>query len=175
MTNQILVATSFDEARVGTIGADVEHYAPWRDAAPCSLDDVRKELSKAPATRCLARDTGGGSAAAHEPAGRNPPLYDPIKWCRVARSRSCAVIRSIARYMRRWRGFRPERLGVAMESMTDAAGLIWHTQGIGQEPEHGLSGAQAALDSGAAEVQSRACHRPHRLAKAAQQDRNRHQ
>ena len=48
VTNQILVATSFDEARVGTIGADVEHYAPWRDAAPCSLDDVRKELGKAP-------------------------------------------------------------------------------------------------------------------------------
>ena len=28
VTNQILVATSFDEAQVGTIGADVEHYAP---------------------------------------------------------------------------------------------------------------------------------------------------
>ncbi|WP_324751200.1 HsdR family type I site-specific deoxyribonuclease [Sphingomonas sp. LY54] len=29
-TAQLLIATSFDEARVGTIGASLDHYAPWK-------------------------------------------------------------------------------------------------------------------------------------------------
>jgi type I restriction enzyme, R subunit len=29
-TNQLLVATSFDEARVGCVGADFEHYGQWK-------------------------------------------------------------------------------------------------------------------------------------------------
>ena len=29
-TNQLLVASSFDEARVGCVGADFEHFAQWK-------------------------------------------------------------------------------------------------------------------------------------------------
>jgi hypothetical protein len=33
-TNQFLVATCFDRARVGTIGASAHHYMEWKDTAP---------------------------------------------------------------------------------------------------------------------------------------------
>lgn len=35
-TNQFLVATSFDEARVGTIGADMQHYLESSAISRCS-------------------------------------------------------------------------------------------------------------------------------------------
>ena len=45
-TNQFVVATSYDESRVGTISADAEHYLEWKDPSPVSVVDVRAELGK---------------------------------------------------------------------------------------------------------------------------------
>ena len=45
-TNQFLVATSYDEAVVGTIRADTQHYLEWKDTAPVPLDQVKAELNK---------------------------------------------------------------------------------------------------------------------------------
>ncbi|MCC6877207.1 MAG: DUF3387 domain-containing protein [Sandaracinaceae bacterium] len=41
-TNQFLVATSYDEARLGTIGASVRHYLEWKDTAPVPLEEVAR-------------------------------------------------------------------------------------------------------------------------------------
>lgn len=38
------VATSFDESRVSTIGADMQHYLEWKDTAPVPLSEVAREL-----------------------------------------------------------------------------------------------------------------------------------
>ncbi len=35
-TNQLLIATSYDEARVGSIGAGLTHFLEWKDTAPTS-------------------------------------------------------------------------------------------------------------------------------------------
>jgi type I restriction enzyme R subunit len=40
-TNQFLIATSYDEAKVGTIGADARYYLEWKDTAPVPLAEVR--------------------------------------------------------------------------------------------------------------------------------------
>ncbi len=45
-TNQFLVATSYDEARVGTIGAGARHYLEWKDTAPVPAEEVARELGK---------------------------------------------------------------------------------------------------------------------------------
>jgi type I restriction enzyme R subunit len=45
-TNQFVIATSFDEARVGTISGDAEHYLEWKDTAPIPLADVATELGR---------------------------------------------------------------------------------------------------------------------------------
>jgi len=38
--NQFLIATSNDRAKVGTIGAKVQHYSTWKEPYPLSIDDV---------------------------------------------------------------------------------------------------------------------------------------
>jgi len=43
-TNQLLIATSFDEARVGTIGGLFEHFASWKTVAPAREADVAASL-----------------------------------------------------------------------------------------------------------------------------------
>jgi type I restriction enzyme R subunit len=43
-TNQLLIATSFDEARVGTIGGLFEHFAGWKTVAPSREEDVAATL-----------------------------------------------------------------------------------------------------------------------------------
>jgi uncharacterized protein (TIGR04255 family) len=45
-TNQFLIATSYDEAKVGTIGADARFYLEWKDTAPVPLEHVQAELNK---------------------------------------------------------------------------------------------------------------------------------
>lgn len=43
-TNQIMVATSYDKAVAGTVGARPEHYIAWKDTSPVSTSKVAKEL-----------------------------------------------------------------------------------------------------------------------------------
>jgi type I restriction enzyme, R subunit len=43
-TNQFLVATNFDDARVGTISAGFEHYLSWKTVEPRTEAEVATEL-----------------------------------------------------------------------------------------------------------------------------------
>ena len=44
-TNQLLVATSFDEARVATVGATLRHYAAWKTLAGVAGARTEAELA----------------------------------------------------------------------------------------------------------------------------------
>ena len=37
--NQIMISTTFDEARMGTITSDYDHYLEWKDTYPLSLNE----------------------------------------------------------------------------------------------------------------------------------------
>ncbi|HNP41921.1 MAG TPA: type I restriction endonuclease subunit R [Nitrospira sp.] len=132
VTNQILVATSFDEARVGTIGADVEHYAPWRDAAPCSLDDVRKELGKAPSDALSLQETLVAGVL------RPMHLLDVIRHFMTYQVVSGRTVKIVCRYPQ-YRAVHAAvaRLQTGKTRRSDGehdrrGGLIWHTQGSGK-------------------------------------------
>ena len=43
-TNQLLIATSFDEARVGTIGSRLEHFSRWKTVCPAQETAVEQQL-----------------------------------------------------------------------------------------------------------------------------------
>ena len=43
-TNQFLVASNFDDARVGSIGARFSHYLNWKTVSPLREADVATEL-----------------------------------------------------------------------------------------------------------------------------------
>jgi hypothetical protein len=87
-TNQLLVATSFDEARVGCVGAAFEHYAQWKTVVPGWHAEARSRWRRPGQVGPV----GAGApdrrpADAGEPAGRGeelPALHagggQTIKW-----------------------------------------------------------------------------------------------
>lgn len=132
-TNQLLVATSFDEARVGTIGADAEHFAPWRDTAPLKPDDVKKLLGKTgPDDTLSAQETlvAGLFTPAH--------LLDVIRHFTTYQTTGGRTVKIACRYQQ----FRAVQAAVArlqsrktrkQDGEVDRrGGLIWHTQGSGK-------------------------------------------
>jgi type I restriction enzyme R subunit len=132
-TNQLLVATSFEEARVGTIGADAEHFAPWRDTAPLKPDDVKKLLSKTgPDATLAAQETlvAGLLTPAH--------LLDVIRHFTTYQTAGGRMVKVACRYQQ----FRAVQAAVArlqsgktrkQDGEVDRrGGLIWHTQGSGK-------------------------------------------
>ncbi len=47
-TNQLLIASDFFEARIGTVGAPPEAYLEWADTSPVPMSDVAAELGVLP-------------------------------------------------------------------------------------------------------------------------------
>ncbi|MCA9610518.1 MAG: type I restriction endonuclease subunit R, partial [Myxococcales bacterium] len=128
-TNQLLIVTSYDEARVGTIGADARYFLEWKDTAPVPLAEVEAELG---------RDR---LSSQHELiAGMLRPahLLDIIRHFTLFQSVSGKTVKIVCRYQQ----FRAvhlaiERLlhGKTREQDGEAnrrGGIVWHTQGSGK-------------------------------------------
>jgi type I restriction enzyme R subunit len=131
-TNQLLVATCFDEARVGTVGADLRHYLEWKDTAPVPLADVAAELNLAHPSRL--------SSQQKLVAGLLRPehLLDILRHFTLYQQVSGRTVKVLCRYQQ----FRAVRAAVdrllhgttrAQDGEHDRrGGLIWHTQGSGK-------------------------------------------
>ena len=128
-TNQFLVASSFDEARVGTIGAQLSHYLEWKDTAPVPLDQVKQELGKE-VLSSQNRLIAGMLRPAH--------LLDIIQHFTVFNEVAGRKIKAVCRYQQfRAVQYAVERLrsGKTREqdgSLDRRGGIIWHTQGSGK-------------------------------------------
>lgn len=128
-TNQLLIATCFDEARVGTIGAGAEFYLEWKDTAPVALAMVREELGK---DNLSSQNTliAGMLRPAH--------LLDLIQHFSLYQQVSGRTVKIVGRYQQ----FRAvhaavDRLLHGKTRRQDGehdrrGGIIWHTQGSGK-------------------------------------------
>ena len=128
-TNQFLVATSYDEARVGTLGADTRHYLEWKDTAPRPLADVEAELGK-----------GQLSSQNKLIAGMLRPahLLDIIRHFTLYQQVSGKTVKIVCRYQQfRAVHYATERLLHGKTRIEDGehdrrGGIVWHTQGSGK-------------------------------------------
>jgi type I restriction enzyme R subunit len=128
-TNQFLVATSYDEARVGTIGAEAVHYLEWKDTAPVPLADVLAELNK-PTLSSQNKLIAGMLRPAH--------LLDIIRHFTIYQQVNSRTVKVVCRYQQ----FRAvqnaiERLRTGKTRKQDGehdrrGGIVWHTQGSGK-------------------------------------------
>jgi type I restriction enzyme R subunit len=128
-TNQFLIATSYDEARVGTIGAEPVHYLEWKDTAPIPLADVQAELNK-PTLSSQNRLVAGML--------RPPHLLDIIRHFTIYQQVEGRTVKVVSRYQQ----FRAvhaavERLRSGKTRRQDGehdrrGGIVWHTQGSGK-------------------------------------------
>lgn len=124
-----MVATSYDEARVGTIGADAEHYMEWKDTSPVPTADVQAEIGK---EHLSSQNTliAGALRPAH--------LLDIIRHFCIYQQVSGRTVKIVCRYQQ----FRAvhastERLLHGKTRKEDGehdlrGGIIWHTQGSGK-------------------------------------------
>ena len=128
-TNQFLVATSYDEARVGTIGADARYYLEWKDTAPVPLEDVQAELGK---------DTLSSQNKLIAGMLRPAHLLDIIRHFTVYQQVSGRTVKIVCRYQQfRAVQYAVERLLHGKTRREDGehdrrGGIVWHTQGSGK-------------------------------------------
>jgi type I restriction enzyme R subunit len=131
-TSQFLVATSFDEARVGTIGADMQHFLEWKDTVPVPLADVAKELGVgAPANLSSQQKLVAGML-------RPAHLLDVVRHFTLFQEAGGRTVKVVCRYQQ-FRAVQAavRRLLVGKTREQDGendrrGGLVWHTQGSGK-------------------------------------------
>jgi len=132
-TTQLLVASSFDEARVGCIGAAFEHYAQWKTVVgpdgQGSEIEVAQSLGK-PALSEQERLIAGLLKPAH--------LLDVVKNFMLFMQTGGQTIKTVCRYQQ----YRAVNRAVARLTNGQTrlqhgendqrGGIIWHTQGSGK-------------------------------------------
>ncbi len=128
-TNQLLIATSFDEARVGTIGGLFEHFASWKTVAPAREADVAASLGVTQLSE-QQRLVAGMLTRAN--------LLDIVRHFTLFMQTGGQTIKVACRYQQ----FRAvnkaiERLQNGKTRLQDGeydrrGGVIWHTQGSGK-------------------------------------------
>lgn len=131
--NQLLVATSFDEARVGTIGSAFKHFAAWKTvigAAGAGTEaDVAAALGKAAISE-QERLVAGLLAPAN--------LLDVVANFSVFMNVAGQTVKAVCRYQQYRAVSRAiERLRTAKTRVQDGehdrrGGIVWHTQGSGK-------------------------------------------
>jgi type I restriction enzyme, R subunit len=128
-TNQFVVGTYFDEARVGTIGAFAAHFLEWKDTSPVPLADVAASLGKQ-------------SLASQEKlvAGMLRPshLLDLVRHFTLFRASEGRTTKLVSHYQQ-FRAVQAsiERLRHGKTRLADGehdrrGGIVWHTQGSGK-------------------------------------------
>lgn len=128
-TNQFVIATSYDDARVGTISADAEHFAEWKDTLPVPMSDVQAELGK---EHLSSQNTLVAGML------RPAQLLDIVRHFTLYQQVSGRTIKIVCRYQQyRAVQLAVDRLLQGKTRLEDGeydrrGGVIWHTQGSGK-------------------------------------------
>jgi type I restriction enzyme R subunit len=128
-TNQFMVATCFEQARVGTIGAQAVNFMEWKDTVPVPVGEVAASLAKkqlSPQELLV--------------AGMLRPqiLLDIVRHFTLFRSEQGRTVKIVARYQQYRAALAAiERLLTGKTRAQDGqhdrrGGIIWHTQGSGK-------------------------------------------
>ena len=130
-TNQCVVGTTFEEARVGTFTSGPEHFLEWRDPAPVSREVVAAELGK---------EVEQLSSQELLIAGifRPSHLLDIVRHFVLFMRVGQRTVKAVTRYQQ-FRGVHKAvmRLKTGETRAEDGevdqrGGVIWHTQGSGK-------------------------------------------
>ncbi len=126
---QLMVATCFDTARLGTVGASHKHYLAWKDTYPVPLDQVVAELGGKTPSQQQSLVAGALRPAHLLDIVRNFTLFD----------RGGGQVTKIVPRYQQYRAVHKtiERLRQGATRAEDGehdrrGGIIWHTQGSGK-------------------------------------------
>lgn len=132
-TNQLLVVSSFDEARVGCVGAGFGHYAQWKTVVGLGGNGSEIEVAQALGKQGLSeqeRLIAGLLAPAH--------LLDVVKHFVLFMQVGGQTIKSVCRYQqyravnRAIARLKTGKTRLQHGEHDERGGIIWHTQGSGK-------------------------------------------
>lgn len=132
-TNQLLVATSYDEARVGSVGAAFRHYAAWKTVVGPDGQGTEAEAAAALGKTQLSeqeRLVAGLLRPAH--------LLDVVRHFMLFMAADGQTVKSLCRYQQYRAVNRAiQRLRTGKTRRQDGehdrrGGIVWHTQGSGK-------------------------------------------
>lgn len=128
-TNQLLIATSFDKARLGSIGAELAHYAAWKTLAPRTEAEVLAELGKAALSEQDWLVAGLLAPAQLLDVVRHYVLFMQLEGRTIKVVPRYQQFRAVVRALERLRTGKTRRQDGEHDRR---GGLIWHTQGSGK-------------------------------------------
>lgn len=130
-TNQFVIASTFEEARVGTFTSGPEHFLEWKDTEPVSKEQVAAELGKSV-------DQLSGQELLIAGMLRPEHLLDIIRHFVLFMPIGQRTVKAVTRYQQ-FRGVHRavHRLKTGKTRAEDGdvdqrGGVIWHTQGSGK-------------------------------------------
>lgn len=132
-TNQLLIATSFDEARVGSVGAAFRHYAAWKTVVGPDGQGTEAEVAATLGKAQLSeqeRLVAGLLRPAH--------LLDVVRHFMLFMAADGQTVKSVCRYQQYRAVNRAiHRLRTGKTRRQDGehdrrGGIVWHTQGSGK-------------------------------------------
>jgi type I restriction enzyme R subunit len=132
-TNQLLIATSFDEARVGTVGATFRHFAAWKTVVGTDGQGTEAEVAAALGKAQLSeqeRLVAGLLRPGH--------LLDVVRHFMLFMAVDGQTVKSVCRYQQyRAVNRATHRLRTGPTRRQDGehdrrGGIVWHTQGSGK-------------------------------------------
>lgn len=130
--NQLMLVSSGDKARAGTIGARAEHYLEWKDTAPVPTANIIAELGLLPESPLTGQQllVAGMLRPAH--------LLDITRNFVLYQESGSRTVKIVARYQQ-FRAVQAaiHRLITGKTKLQDGefdkrGGIIWHTQGSGK-------------------------------------------
>jgi len=130
-TNQFVVSTYGDKARVGTFTSGPEHYLEWKDAAPLSRDQLAARLKK-PAAELTGQEllvAGMLTPANLLDIVRHFTLFTEVNGRRIKLVARYQQYRAVGRALQR---LRTGKTRTADGESDRRGGLIRHTQGSGK-------------------------------------------
>jgi type I restriction enzyme R subunit len=132
-TNQLMIATSFDQARVGAVGARMEHFAQWKTVAGPSGAGSESTVASTLGKQSLSeqeRLIAGLLAPAH--------LLDVVKSFQLFMEAGGQTIKTVCRYQqyravnRTLAKLKSNQTRRQHGEYDQRGGIIWHTQGSGK-------------------------------------------
>ena len=130
--NQLMVVSSFYQARLGTLGAFHEHYLEWKDPAPLTREQLAGELEKSPDNLKSQELLTAGTL-------RPERLVDILRNFILFKTEDGKLIKIAPRYQQYRAVYKAtHRLLTGKTRQQDEkdqdrrGGIIWHTQGSGK-------------------------------------------
>lgn len=130
--NQLMVVSSFYQARMGTLGGYHEHYLEWKDPAPLTREHLGQELEKSPEKLKSQELLVAGAL-------RPERLIDILRNFILFKIEDGKLIKIVPRYQQyRAVQFAIDRLLTGNTRQQDEkdqdrrGGIVWHTQGSGK-------------------------------------------